>query len=514
MTKRLRPVTAVTAALVLLVACTAKTGGGNQAGGPVRPVSLHGAEARYGAAVVPSSHIKFQPGVVVVGGGAKSVRSVTNDGLVWTIDGHAKHADEIAPGKVIAITSFGAGRVLAVEDDGPNKKVGIGPIAITDLISDGKIETVEPIGLKNFQTYTVDRPGLETPLEGGGGSDSGASGSGGAGESPTTEPSATMPGTPSVIPAAFGGLDVPSAPVPTLPPPAKNIPNSEVGDWHIQSICCTAVGIHVGYSKDGARVQGTAELKFTAPSLDFGLDIGGSKVISARVLLNGAASLRFGIAAAVENSAANFKGGRIELPVNIDIPILVGTIPMNIGIQQIFAVSLGLGGKAELDTHGEYALSGGLGFRLNGLTPSVERPTLRTVKSALDNIGSVAVAPSALTFSYALKVSIGLGTPGLNAGLWYQVSSSLGFATSGSQIDPLQGTSLVSCKTVSLSVLGRFGVGYTIPKFVADAINLVLRAVFRKPPLPVLPTGGPAWGPSTLFAKSTPPCSKGSGGGG
>ena len=135
-------------------------------------------------------------------------------------------------------------------------------------------------------------------------------------------------------------------------------------------------------------------------------------------------------------------------------------------------------------------------------------PTLTTRKSALDAVQSIAVAPSALTFSYAVKVSIGVGPPGLSAGIWYQVTASLGLATSGSQIDQLQGTSLVTCKTVSLSVLGKYGVGYQIPSLVADAINFFLKTVLKNPQTPVTPTGGPSWGPTTLYAKQTPPCSK------
>jgi hypothetical protein len=108
---------------------------------------LHGAEAHYGARLAPSSSVTFQPDVVVVGGGADSVRSVSSDGLVWTIDAQAAHADEIATGKVIAITNLGAGRVLAVERDGDAERVAIGPIALTDLVKSGTLATDGPIAL-------------------------------------------------------------------------------------------------------------------------------------------------------------------------------------------------------------------------------------------------------------------------------------------------------------------------------------------------------------------------------
>lgn len=503
----------VVSAGLLLVACSAGTGSGST--GPARPLTLRGAEAHYGVRLAPSSSVAFQPDVVVVGGGADSVRSVSSDGLVWTIDAKAAHADEIATGKVIAITNLGAGRVLAVERDGDAERVAIGPIALTDLVKSGTLATDGPIALKGFQAVsTPDRPGLATDIEHGDSTANGSTGSGSGSGTATTEPAAVGRTPSRVVPAALStgdvpaGLVIPARRTGTFPPPAKDIPPSQVADWHINSICCTAIGIHVSYAKDGAHVQGTAELNFQKPSLDFGVRIGGGHIVNARVQLSGAAGLRFGIAASVESSAANFHGGRIQLPVDIDIPLLVAGIPMTVGIQQIFSVSLGLGGKAELDTSGEYRLSGALGFHLVDGKPGVDLPKLTTTKSALRNVHSLAVAPSALTFAYAVKVSIGIGPPGFNAGLWYQVAASLGLATSGSQIDQLQGTSLVTCKTVSLGLQGRYGVGYTIPQLVADAINLFLKAVFRHPPAPVLPTGGPAWGPTTLFSQSTPPCSK------
>ena len=193
--------------------------------------------------------------------------------------------------------------------------------------------------------------------------------------------------------------------------------------------------------------------------------------------------------------------------LELDIPLSVAGLPVTLSIHQLFNVGLGLSGRAELATSGEYALGGTLGFALVDGAVSVLKPTLSTTKSALDNVQSIAVAPQGLTFSYAVRLGIGIGPPGLNAGLWYQVAAALGLATSGAQIDQLQGTSLVTCKTISLSLQGRYGVGYQIPKLVADAVNLFLRVFFPKA-RPLAPVGGPSWGPSILFNKSTPPCSK------
>jgi hypothetical protein len=477
------------AVVVVTIVGAACGGGGSNAGGkhlePAvagAPQQLTGAELNYGASAPAdgAGSVRYQPDVVVIGGGASSVKSVSSDGMIWTIDGSADHVDDLQPGKVLFATSLGAGRVLAIDDVDGDKRVALGPIAITDLIRDGQIRSDAPVPIESFLAYsTPDRPGLE------------------GGPDDTNQPALAL------RPAAAG--------IPTLPPmapPSPKLPSGKVGGWTTTSICCTQNGVHVSYDAGGARVSGTAQIGFSKPSADFSLNIGGGHIIDAAVKLNGAATLSLQIEAAVQASSSNVKSGRIELPVSINVPVPVGGIPFNIGFQQIFEVNLGLSGQAFLSTEGEYKLAGSLGFAIHDGKPQALFPTLTTTKSALDNIQSLAVAPQGLTFAFGVKVSIGVGLPGLSAGVWYQMSAGLSLATSGTAVNLKQTTSLVPCKTVSLALYGRYGVGYEIPAFVAKAINVFLGLVMKHPPAPVQPKGGPSWGPTELFNKSTPPCTR------
>jgi hypothetical protein len=261
--------------------------------------------------------------------------------------------------------------------------------------------------------------------------------------------------------------------------------------------------VHIAYDKNGARVQADANLNFDSPSVTFDLSISAGQLLNASVQVHGAASLSFAIEAAVKATSSDFHGGRIEVPVDLAFPVPIGNVPVTIGVQQIFSISLGLGGEASMGTKGEYALSGALGFTLKNGTITADTPSLTTTKSALDSMHTLSVAPSALTFAYAVKVSVGVGPPMLSAGIWYQVSAGLGIASSGAP-----GVSLVGCKTVSLSLSGRYGVGYKIPELVASALNLFLSTVMKKPPAAIPPVGGKEWGPTSFFDQSTPPCSK------
>ena len=516
---------ALLAATLATAGCTQKTATSEPA---LRAVTvsgmttLHGPELLYGASAVRTSSFVYQPDVIFIGGGARAIVAASADGMTWTFRGNAPGVDEIQTGKVVLATSFAAGRVLATKRVGNDLQVVIGPAALTEIIRDGEIRSSQPIALVGYQAYsTPDQPGLETdtPSDAAPSDGTAAGGTGDLSGSATTTTADPASGDPTTTETSGG-----SAAGPTherlaatvahgalganpLPPPASSIPEMDVANWHVQPSCCSDANLHVGYDHNGARVQGTAALGFTKPTVDFSLKIGGAKVLSASARLSGAAHLGFNIFAAVQSSAADFHGGRIQVPVDLDIPVPVGGLPMTIGIHQLFSVSLGLSGAASLSTTGDYALDGALGFSVTGSSASLEKPRLPTTKSALDNILSVAVAPQALGFAYGVKLSIGVGPPGFNAGIWYQVNAALDLADSGSQEDPLQGTSLVACKTVALAVAGKYGVGYSVPSLVASAVNLFLRA-FTNSPRHFEASGGPSWGPDEIFNQHTPPCSK------
>jgi hypothetical protein len=55
--------------------------------------------------------------VIVVGGGADAIRAQSSNGFIWTIDGHAPHAADLAPGKIFFLTNRAVGRVLDIRND-------------------------------------------------------------------------------------------------------------------------------------------------------------------------------------------------------------------------------------------------------------------------------------------------------------------------------------------------------------------------------------------------------------
>ena len=100
------------AGLLVLPACSGTDSPSDR--GP-RPVSA-GAELAYGLApMADPAGITYQPDVVIVGGGADVVRSVSGDSLTWTLNDSAAHIEDLEPGKVMFLTSRAVGRVLVLD---------------------------------------------------------------------------------------------------------------------------------------------------------------------------------------------------------------------------------------------------------------------------------------------------------------------------------------------------------------------------------------------------------------
>ena len=127
----------------------------------LRKSDLSAAEQKYGVAPVPDSTVTYQPDVIIVGGGAESIRSQSSNGFIWTIDGSAPRARELVPGKIFFMTGRAVGRVLDVREAGRDLVVTIGPVDITEIVREAHIRiTNMPIDFGDALAYTSsDLPG-------------------------------------------------------------------------------------------------------------------------------------------------------------------------------------------------------------------------------------------------------------------------------------------------------------------------------------------------------------------
>jgi hypothetical protein len=134
----------------------------SQTAGPATR-GLTEAEIRYGVSPTRNdSHFVYEDNVVIVEHGAETIRSLSTNGLSWTIDANAPHADEIKPGKIAFLTSRAVGRVLSAERKGNDLAVIFGPVELTDVFKEAHVPINEPIDLDSMITSSApDYPGTD-----------------------------------------------------------------------------------------------------------------------------------------------------------------------------------------------------------------------------------------------------------------------------------------------------------------------------------------------------------------
>lgn len=85
----------------------------------------------------PRDKVSLTDDVVVVRGGAGSVRSVSADHTTYTLDANAPGVADLAQGKVALIAGLDAGRVRSIERNGADAVVALDAVAITEVVKDG-----------------------------------------------------------------------------------------------------------------------------------------------------------------------------------------------------------------------------------------------------------------------------------------------------------------------------------------------------------------------------------------
>ncbi|SBT51886.1 hypothetical protein [Micromonospora narathiwatensis] len=442
--------------------------------GSLRPAARSGDAAssgedlRYGAAPVPGPEVTLQPDVVLVGGGGRSVRSVTADGLTWRLDRHARNADDLAPGKVMFVTGRGVGRVLDLAADGDDLLVTIGPVDITEVIRDG---TFEKRGL------TLDDPVIYP-----------------AGEPSWAEDS---PPPPSTYGRSRPMRQLParaSADQPVQPGPERGgTANTRAHGYQVWSTCCTdGVGAHFTYDDGGVRLVGTVTLTFNRPNAAFHLAIGAGRVNRAELEIGGG----FGIKVEFEGGIRDGQNHKKSFPIAADISFPIGQlvgIPISFTISQTLSVATAFGAKVgTVKGAGEFALAGSLGFGYaNGTVGPRIAKNFQRKSSLINSLTGVPVGVMGLVIRHGVRFTVGISAFLFKAGIYFELTTSYG-STLGSAL----GAALAECRGVAIGVQAVFGIGYRILEPVVEVINKFLSLLKPSSAPAIKPIGaesGPRW---------------------
>jgi hypothetical protein len=437
---------------VVLVACSSSPdlGRAHDPGPPASPELA----ARYGQAAQPSpTGITYQPDVVVVGGGAGVVRSVTDDGLRWTLDGDAVGLSELDKGEVLFLTSRAAGRVVAKEASNGDVVLTLAPVQLHEIIRDGRLEfdsAIDP-GKASYQEIPGMPGSVSVPDE-----------------KDAVVPAGFRVGRPRVIPAVYStGGSAKGIPASTgeLPPPVEHKRGVQVnlGQWSV-SAASTQSGLALGLAtsslaQTSSRFKAGADITFGYEQLRLRGAVavsGGRSAGPMTALVEGLEYIDASVYAGVGvGGSGNNKKVKIEIPFEIiNNQVDVYGIPMVINVKaRIFLTTALSGNNSTIEAHGRWGLTGALGV-LGGVAVI---PKYRVIKSMLGSIAGIAVGPSGVVYGAEMRWMLGVGIPGSAVGPYVKVRVSAGVAN-GSAL----GAALTRCTQSDLALTAGTGVGISL----------------------------------------------------
>ncbi len=465
--------------LALLAGCV-----GGTASAPSDPRS--GGGLRYGLAPRPNQGATFQKDVVLVEGGASSVRSVTSDGLTWTLSPNAGGIGDLKPGRVMFLTDRGVGRVRAIQNTSAGVEVTIGPVDLTDVIRDGRfaskapIPITKPVAISAAGAFWAD-PTLQQQ----------------AGVAPGS--GADVPVDPAAdVRRAVPVLDRPPSPAAIVAETVK----ATTGAFGITGSCCdTGPSAAFSYNKKGLSMSGKVSLDMQRPEGAFELTIAGGRVSDAGLTVTGAAGITAELSAVAQPNGAT-KGFSPPLGTDFAFTVPVGYffgVPLAMVVTQRFTVAVNIPGQARLDAVGKVKLSSQIGFRYHNGSYSNTTDASLDSSASISATNSIAVGISSAEFEYNVRFTIGLGYLGFVAGVYLALAAHL-VATVGAPIGfnelPGADNPIEHCVGIQGELWVDYGVGYEIPSSVAKLVNYFLEAFHSTP---ISTHGGFSKGWNTVF---------------
>ncbi len=488
--------------------------------------TLSEAEKLYGVSPRLSNDIKYQPDVIVMEHGSSAIRSQSTDGFTWTLDANAPGASQIKTDKVLFATGRVVGRVVKVERKGDDLDVTLGPVELTDIFEEVHIAESGAIDPQDMLVYVAppDYPGAYQDRDEAEGSPPAASAphrkaktqvytvsrngdliplvaqaqhaTGAACESEAYPwGSARVLQTAYPIPSTFAHDDSRCGTLMNTALTPGDIAAVVLGGLSFSpSMNGGGIQFEINSKTEGLTFNAHAQLKMNQPKFTFRLDIlHGLK--TAAIELTGVGGLVVSLEAGTNGSLKNINK-EFSPMVDISYPIPKGpfaaTFHQSVLVQTLFAAK-----QATLTARGDYSLDGKITAGLINGSPSASAPLFVTSNTNLgSSLQGVSLGANGLVLGYGGKLIIGLGSFGFIVGPYASINTSLGI-TRGS--DLATGLVAYTCRSATLVLELKYGVGFAIPEWSADMINAFTGLFGAKP---VSPSYSKALG--TIPIKSLP----------
>ncbi len=426
------------------------------------------ADDRYGYGPKQDDSVVYQPDVVIVEGGSKAIRSVSEDGFTYVVDGAARGVDDIRPGKIMFATSEALGRVVKVERSGGDKAVTLAPVQLTDVVRDAHITIDQPLDLES-QTFSP-LPDLLGEIV----------------EDAASDATPVLPDAEEATGIGMNAIGLPDlrlAAPPIVLAPAR-APGGGAADTYQRKVGDWAVTAYKDNSKLGLTAEhGTAvsrlKVDFDIQLLVQDLRVWGDIQVTNGVIpkpqfrIDGLKGLAITIAAGAEGGLSDNKKAKIEFPIEVKQPILIGGIPATLKQTFKFLVQTAFTAKnGNISATGRWGLDGAIGY----VGSSVLTPSFSVQKSIMQSLRGVSVGVEAIVVAAEFRFGLMLGLPVAGAGPFVGVVASLGL-TNGSAAGrvglPLAGPA-VKCRGTTLVLTVRAGEDISVSEPLTKAIEHVL----------------------------------------
>jgi len=449
-----RPALAAIAAGALVVGCSASVAGhgSDRTGGGGQGSTAAGANVlRYGYGPQKNGSFTYQPEVVLIDGGPNAIRSVSSDGLVWTMDGHAGGVRDLQPGKIMFAASDAAGRVVKVEARGADIAVTLAPVRLTDIVKDGHIKVDQDVSLDSLSFQgPADLPGAY-----GGEEDLSVK------RTPT--PSATAPSSPSASPsraaslvqlpplhlAATGGSEPPSQ------PPGGAQVTKKFGEWDVtayKSASQLGLKIERGLAKDALKIAMDAHLDVANLHVSADVPVTAGEVGHSGFRLTGVTGVGVSIEGGAGNGQQDNRKVKIAFPIELKEAVIIGGFPATLSQKFKFIVETAFSAKnGNLKAAGMWNVDGPLGF--DGTTLST--PTISAKDSLVESLSGVSVGVNAVVAAISFEFGLAVGLPVAGAGPYAKLITTVTLLN-GSSIG------IVQCKQTTFTATVKAGVGINI----------------------------------------------------
>jgi len=204
------------------------------------------------------------------------------------------------------------------------------------------------------------------------------------------------------------------------------------------------------------------------------MTVANGTIVKPQLRLLGITGLAISVHAGAGGGYTDNKKARIELPVELKQPILIGGFPATLKQTFKLLVETAFSAKnATISAGGEWGLSGPLG--LDGGT--VLTPTFSVRKSIMDSLRGVSIGVEGIVVAAEFRFGLMVGLPVAGAGPYVGVVASLGL-TNGSAAGrvglPLAGPA-VKCKGTTLVLTVRGGAGINLSAPLSKAIEKALK---------------------------------------